>query len=126
MGSGPYRNGTGSACKEAMGIGTIERLDAARSKLLTRLYTLLLASQFRRLGAGARISPPFRYHGLHQISLGEQAYIARNCWIHVVGDHKNEDCPKIVINAHAGIGMGSHISAAQQVVIGEHALLAPN
>jgi acetyltransferase-like isoleucine patch superfamily enzyme len=112
--------------EEAMGIGTIERLDAARSKLLTRLYTLLLASQFKQLGAGARISPPFRYHGLHQISLGEHAYIARDCWIHVLGDHENGDGSKITIHAHAGIGMGSHISAAQQVVIGEHALLAPN
>ncbi|MGO9527314.1 MAG: acyltransferase [Verrucomicrobiia bacterium] len=109
-----------------MGIRTIEWLDHARSRISTRLYTLLLASQFRQFGAGARISPPFRYYGLHQISLGEHAYIARNCWIHVVGDHENEDCSKIIIQAHAGIGMGSHISATQQVVIGEHALLAPN
>ena len=77
-----------------MGIGTIERLDHARSKILTRLYTLLLASQFKAIGAGARISPPFRYYGLHQISLGEHAYIARNCWIHVVGDTRTRIAPK--------------------------------
>jgi acetyltransferase-like isoleucine patch superfamily enzyme len=109
-----------------MGMGTIEWLDHIRSKIQTRLYTLLLASQFKEFGVGARISPPFRFYGLHQISVGEHAYIARNCWIHVVGDDDHEDRARIIIHAHTGIGMGSHISAVREVVIGEHVLLAPN
>jgi acetyltransferase-like isoleucine patch superfamily enzyme len=109
-----------------MHIGTIECLEHQWSKFKTGIYTALLASQFREFGAGARVSPPFRFHGLHQISLGEHSYIARNCWIHVVEDHERNDSCKISIQAHAGIGMGSHISAVQEVVIGEHALLAPN
>ncbi len=95
-------------------------------RLTTRLYTLLIASQFREIGAGARISPPFRFYGLNQMSLGEKAFIARDCWIHIVGGHDEEGPAKIIIKAHAGIGMGATISAAREVVIEEYALLARN
>jgi acetyltransferase-like isoleucine patch superfamily enzyme len=109
-----------------MSIGTIEWLDHARSRILARLYTLLLASQFKEFGAGSRIMPPFRYYGLNQISLGEKVTINRDCWIHVVGGREDDESAKIVIQAHAGIGMGATISAAQQVIIGEYVLLARN
>lgn len=109
-----------------MSIGTIEWLDHARSRILARLYTLLLASQFKEFGAGSRIMPPFRYYGLNQISLGGKGTINRDCWIHVVGGREDDESAKIVIQAHAGIGMGATISAAQQVIIGEYVLLARN
>lgn len=109
-----------------MGIGTIERLDHTRSKVWTRLYTLLLASQFKEFGPGSRIAPPFRYHGLNQISVGEKVIINRDCWIQVLGGRGDDKSAKIVIAAHAGIGMGATISAAQQVTIGEYVLLARN
>jgi acetyltransferase-like isoleucine patch superfamily enzyme len=109
-----------------MGIGTIERLDHARSRVLTRLYTLLLASQFKEFGSGSRIAPPFRYYGLNQISLGEKVIINRDCWIQVLGGRGDDVSTKIVIQSHAGIGMGATISAAQQVTIGEYVLLARN
>ena len=109
-----------------MGIGTIEWLDHARSRILARLYTLLLASQFKEFGAGSRIVPPFRYYGLNQISVGEKVIINRDCWIQALGSCENDESSKIVIQAHAGIGMGATISAAQQVTIGEYVLLARN
>jgi acetyltransferase-like isoleucine patch superfamily enzyme len=109
-----------------MGIGTIERLEDKWSRIVTRLYTRLLSSQFKEIGPGARVSPPFRYHGLNQISLGEKVMIHRDCWIQVVGGPGDDESSKIVIKAHAGIGMGSTISAAQQVVIEEYVLLARN
>lgn len=109
-----------------MGIGTIERLDHTRSRIQTRLYTLLLASQFKDFGAGSRIAPPFRYYGLNQISVGERVIINRDCWIQVLGDLGDDESTKIVIQAHAAIGMGTTISAAQRVTIGEYALLARN
>jgi lipopolysaccharide O-acetyltransferase len=90
------------------------------------LYTLLLASQFKEFGAGSRIVPPFRYYGLNQISVGEKVIINRDCWIQALGSCENDESSKIVIQAHAGIGMGATISAAQQVTIGEYVLLARN
>jgi len=90
------------------------------------LYTLLLASQFKEFGAGSRVAPPFRYYGLNQISLGEKVIINRDCWIQVLGGQGDDQSAKIVIQAHAGIGMGATISAAHQVTIGEYVLLARN
>ncbi len=109
-----------------MGIGTIECLEHTWSRIVTGLYTLLLSSQFREIGAGARVSPPFRYYGLNQISLGEHVMIHRDCWIQVLGEQGDDKSSRIVIKAYAGIGMGSTISAAQQVVIEEYVLLARN
>ena len=118
--------GTGSDGGETMSIGTIERLDHSWSRIVTRLYTLLLSSQFKEIGRGARIAPPFRYYGLNQIRLGEHAMIHRDCWIQVMGSSVDDDSARIIIGSHARIGMGSSISAAQQVVVGEHVLLARN
>ncbi len=105
---------------------SIERILGKWTRLRTRLYTLLLASQFKEIGAGTRIAPPFRFANLGQISLGEGVIIHRDCWIHVLGGYGDEHSAKLIIKSHAGIGMGATISAAQQVVIEEYALLARN
>lgn len=110
----------------ARGPGFIERALHWYSRARTRLYTLCLASQFKHLGPGARVAPPFRFWGLHQISLGEGVMINRDCWIHVIGHYGDSESAKLIIERHAGIGMGSTISAAEQIVIEEHALLARN
>lgn len=109
-----------------MGVGKIENGIHWCSRLRTRLFTWLLASQFKEIGRGSRISPPFRFWGLHQISLGEDVMINRDCWIHVIGHYGDSTSTKLSIKSHAGIGMGSMISAAEQVVIGEYSLLARN
>jgi len=106
--------------------GTIEKMLHQYSKIRTRVFTLLLASQFKEIGPGSRIMPPFRFHGLREISLGAGVIIHRDCWIHVFGHHDPEATPKILIKSQATIGMGATISAAQQVVIGENVLLARN
>jgi len=109
-----------------MSIGAIEKMLHTGSRIRTRLFTLLLSSQFKEMGAGARISPPFRFYGLNQMSLGECAMINRDCWIQTIpgGERGNE--AKLVIRSHADIGMGASISAAHKVIIGEYALLARN
>lgn len=109
-----------------MTIGLIERMLHQYSKIRTRGFTLLLASQFKEIGAGTRIVPPFRFYGLERISLGEGVVIHRDCWIQVLENLGHEDAPNIIIKSHTSIGMGATISAAQKVVIGEHVLLARN
>jgi acetyltransferase-like isoleucine patch superfamily enzyme len=52
--------------------------------------------------------------------------IHRDCWIQVLNGREDEKSTKLVIKSHAGIGMGTTISAAQKVVIEEYALLARN
>jgi len=109
-----------------MTIGTIEWMLHRYARIRTRLFTLLLAGQFREIGSGSRIVPPFRFGGLHEISLVEGVIIHRDCWIHVIAGHGDETAPKLTIQSHAAIGMGATISAARRVVIGEHVLLARN
>ena len=108
-----------------MGIGRIERLTNSWLRLKARLFTLLLCSQFQECGVGSRISPPFRFGGLHQISLGEGVIISRDCWIQTI---EGGDCfsPKLRIGSRSGIGMGASISAAHKIVIGEYVLLGRN
>jgi acetyltransferase-like isoleucine patch superfamily enzyme len=60
------------------------------------------------------------------MSLGERVMINRDCWILTVSGQQQDNDVKLVIGSHAGIGMGATISAARQVVIGEHVLLARN
>ena len=96
------------------------------SRIRTRLFTLLLSSQFKEFGSGSRISPPFRCYGLNEIVLGEGVQIERDCWIQTIPGGGRENDAKLVIGAHAGIGMGAHISAAKVVLIEEHVLLARN
>ena len=88
-----------------MTIGTIEWMLHRYARIRTRLFTLLLAGQFREIGSGSRIVPPFRFGGLHEISLGEGVIIHRDCWIHVIAGHGDETAPKLTIQSHAAIGM---------------------
>lgn len=109
-----------------MPIGNIEQALHLWSRLRTRLFTLLLSSQFKKFGAGSRIAPPFRFYGLNEMSLGERVMINRDCWIQTISDPGDAYSPKLVIKSHAGIGMGAQISASRQVVIEEYVLLARN
>jgi acetyltransferase-like isoleucine patch superfamily enzyme len=96
------------------------------SRIRTRLFTLLLASQFKEAGSGSRISPPFRCYGLNQIMLGRDVQIERDCWIQTIPGNGPDNEAKLVIGSYAGIGMGACISAARKVMIGEHVLLGRN
>jgi acetyltransferase-like isoleucine patch superfamily enzyme len=90
------------------------------------MFTLLLSSQFKEIGSGARVSSPFRFYGLNQVVLGQGVQIERDCWIQTIPDDKQDGEAKLVIGPYVGIGMGASISAASKVMIGEHVLLARN
>src|ERR1035441_9662277 len=109
-----------------MSIGAIEMTLHLCSRIRTRLFSLLLLTQFKEAGWGLSISPPFRCYGLNEIVLGKGVQIHRDCWIQTIPDDKQTNEAKLVIGPYAGIGMGATISAARKVVIGEHALLARN
>ena len=109
-----------------MPIGAIERMMHLGSRIRTRLFTLLLSTQFKAVGPGSRISPPFRCYGLNEIVLGKGVQIERDCWIQTIPRGERGSDSKLVIGSHACIGMGAHISAAKQVLIEEYVLLARN
>lgn len=107
-----------------MSIGVTERMLHLCGRLRTRLFSALIAGQFREFASGSRVNPPFRYHGLHRMRLAEGVQIERDCWIQTIGSSPEDNEVKLVIGARAAIGMGASISAAQQVTIGEFVLLA--
>ncbi len=109
-----------------MAIGTLERIAHLCSRIRTRLFTLLLCNEFKEFGAGARIVPPFRFYGLNSMSVGEGVMINRDCWLQTVCHDARDGEAKLVIRSHADLGMGAHISAARQVVIGERVLFGRN
>jgi len=109
-----------------MSIGTIEGLLLRCSRIQTRLFTILLSTQFKEVGSGSRISPPFRCYGLNQVVLGKDVHIERDCWIQTIPDDKQDNGAKLIIGHSVGIGMGASLSAACKVVIGEHVLFARN
>lgn len=109
-----------------MDLGPIERTVHWYSRLRTRLFTILLSSQFGEMGDGTRISPPFRFYGLNHMSLGEKVLIHRDCWLQTLPGHGEGDAPQLEIKSHTAIGMGAHISAARRVLLEEYVLLARN
>jgi acetyltransferase-like isoleucine patch superfamily enzyme len=109
-----------------MTIGMIEKMLHRCSNFRTRLFTLLLSSQFAEIGRGTRVSPPFRFYGLNEMSLGDEVMINPDCWLQTVPGHGDGNSIKLTIKAHTGIGMGAHISAAKQIVIEEYVLLGRN
>jgi acetyltransferase-like isoleucine patch superfamily enzyme len=104
----------------------IEQLIERYERLRNLLFTLLISNQFKAIGRGSRIEPPFRCSHLRQIVLEEKVTIQRDGWIQTIPGHGDEQSAKLTIKSHAAIGMGAHISAARQVIIGEYVLLARN
>jgi acetyltransferase-like isoleucine patch superfamily enzyme len=96
------------------------------SSLRTRLYTALIAFQFKEAGAGIRIEPPFKGGRLKNVCLGDKVIIHRDCWLQVFVDGPQGENAELVIKSHTAIGMGATISAAKQVTIGEYVLFARN
>ncbi len=109
-----------------MQYGIVEQGLELWSRAKTLLFSLLLRGQFQEFGAGSRVEPPFRCHGLGQMALGRQVKIHRDSWLQVVLGHGASSAPKLVIQDHADIGMGAQISAAQRITLGRHILLSRN
>jgi acetyltransferase-like isoleucine patch superfamily enzyme len=95
-------------------------------KFRTRIHSAVMSCQFKRIGVGTRIEPPFRGNRLNHVSVGDHVMIHRDCWIQVWLERSNSGTAELVIKSHAAIGMGATISAAQSVTIGEYVLLARN
>jgi acetyltransferase-like isoleucine patch superfamily enzyme len=97
-------------------------------KLRIRIFTVLIAKEFKHAGKNISISPPFRFSNLGGVVLGDRVTISKDCWLQTLDRDLDLDVirPKIVIGNGCNIGMGATISAAQSIVFGENILLARN
>ncbi len=95
-------------------------------RIRSKIYTLLLRPLFFKVGIKVTISPPFRYFNLSQIQIGSYVTIHSNCWIHVLKGDDGQTSPKLIIGDCAAIGMDATISAAEEIIIEEHVIIARN
>ena len=96
------------------------------SRLRTRLFTALLASQFKEFGLGSRIVPPFTFSNLNQMRVGEGVLIQRDCWLTIPFGCGEEESVKIILKSRVSVGKRTTITAARQVVIEEDVMLGAN
>lgn len=93
-------------------------------RLRTRIFSALLRGSFASFASSARIQSPLRLDGARHIAIGEDVFIASNCWL-----------ATYEADGHAGeleIGDGTRITgycvlaAAARVTLGRSVLLARN
>lgn len=89
-------------------------------------FTIMMRGRFRSFGQGSRVEPPFRFAGLRDVVIDSHVYIGQNCWINVIGPVNPDGSHKLTIGAGSGIGMGSTISSACSIKLGNRVLLARN
>jgi acetyltransferase-like isoleucine patch superfamily enzyme len=95
-------------------------------RIRARLYTLVLFSSFRGFGKRSVITPPFRFHNLRHIQVGNNVIINSNCWLQVVTERPTDDLPLLILQNEVSVGMNATISAAKKIIIEDHVLLGRN
>jgi lipopolysaccharide O-acetyltransferase len=96
------------------------------ARLKARAFTAFLTPSFGSVGSGITVCPPLRHANLGWVHLGDRVVINRDCWIHTLSPAQGQPPPKLVIGAGCGIGMGSTLSAAREVRLGQKVMLARN
>jgi len=104
----------------------VEYLVHLCSRIIGRVFTEFLSGSFFSIGDGTTIIPPLRFRNLSQVQLGRGVIIHSHCWIQTLRGPGKGGIPKLIIKDYAAIGMNATISAAQQILIGEHVVLARN
>jgi len=104
----------------------LEKIVHLFNKIHSFIFTFFFSKSFRTFGKGSRIVSPIRFANLHRISIGENVFIAQDCWIHVIDEHNDSMEPEINIGNFTGIGMNSTLTAACKIILEDHVLLARN
>ena len=89
-----------------------------------RLYNLRIRHRFSSFGQGSRFDPyPMKLAGERYISIGRESVIGRHVQL-TAWDHYGDQrfTPEIILGEGCSIGTGSHITAINRIVIGNHVL----
>lgn len=114
--------GKGSRSKPTPGwIATsLDRISVAGALMAGRARARLLAFRGARIGAKVRVGTQCRFERPWCVTLGERAVVEDDVCIKVTTDGA-----AVRIGAFAFVGRGTQIDASQEVVVGDHALIAP-
>lgn len=93
-----------------------------------RLYTLFCRSRFAHWGKRAHIGwKAMRLRGLKYISVGERTYIASGVQLTAWDSHNGQHyTPSISIGSYCSIRENCHITAINNISIGDHLLTGTN
>lgn len=99
------------------GIGVLLIAVRAWNRLRSLVTANLLGAPGLFLGPGCRVI------GARNISFGRNIYAERNLWLHAVTSHQAQRFrPQIAIGDYVSFSDGVHISAIDNIVIGNHCL----
>jgi acetyltransferase-like isoleucine patch superfamily enzyme len=98
----------------------LEQFISVVTRTRAKFNTLVISNCFYEFGTKSTIVPPFRFKNLYQIKVSKHVTINQNCWIQVIGKNDNNDIPKVTIGNYTSIGMGSTITAAKSIIIGDY------
>jgi len=93
-------------------------------KLVNKLYTFWLSSEFRSIGKTSSINRPIRIKGGKYVSIGKNAGIGQRAVLTAWDLYKGYSYnPEIVIGDRTWIGDDVHISAINKILIGNDVLI---
>lgn len=99
------------------------RLNALFSSLKQRLYTAWIKRQLGQVRGKIAINKGLTLVGGKYISIGENVYIAKNCILTAWDKYLGRDfTPKIEIGSNVSLGEYNHITAINEVKIGNGVL----
>jgi acetyltransferase-like isoleucine patch superfamily enzyme len=102
-----------------------ERIFTLIGRVKSKLFTMAISSCFKEIGDKVSIIPPFRFHNLQYVKIGDDVIIHQFVFFNVV-DGNDCDQPKIDIRNHISIGMNSFISCAHKIILEDWVLIGRN
>ena len=95
------------------------------ARLAAMCFSLLAAQGFAQFGKRSRIVPPLRLVGEDRIAIGDGVFVGAGSWLQTL-QNGNDRSIALSIGSGTSIAGGCVLSAALQVVLEEHVLLARN
>lgn len=96
-------------------------MDLVVRRIRALTFYVIIGKKFKLVGCG------FRFFGGKYIQIAPGGAFGKNCWIQAVSKYKGVNySPKIIIGRNCCCSDGVHISAANEIRVGDNVLLGSN
>lgn len=93
------------------------------NSLYINIFRLVYKSKFKSFGNKSSVLFPLNINGIHNISIGNNVYVAYKTWLAAIPHTGAEKC-ELTIGDGTSIGNFNHIYATKSIVIGKNVLTA--
>ena len=101
-------------------------LRRSKAKLYRVLFAINNRYRFYKLGKDSSLLSPFRVDGYDGIQIGDQTVFQSGAWIFCNPRGLKKSEPKLLIGSRCEFGFNNHISAVENIEIGDDVLTANN